>query len=167
MKRTVLIATMMLAACGGSSQSSTQPSPYRNVVGAYSSDTLWHYRFVYIRDTPGELRIDDFSCPGTLTITRQDVEKFSGTFTQSAPCPSVSGTVTGNMTLGPYVSFTLSAGGDFVHTLERLTGCSDWFGVYALSGIVPRAGALEARVGGQLECPDGRVMLEFDVATSR
>jgi hypothetical protein len=71
------------------------------------------------------------------------------------------------MTLGVYTKFSLSANGDFIHTMGRLTGCSSWSGIYELSGTILRPGTLEAKVGGQLECPDGRVLAQFDAATSR
>lgn len=162
----IFVAALTLIDSFATPQRMPQRAPYLNIVGTYTSDTLWHYRFMYIRDTPGAMRVDDFSCPGTITITEQDFQKFAGRFTQSAPCPAVSGTVTGWSRLVPQVRFSIRAGTDFVETMERMTGCSKWTGGYELPGtIVPTAMGIQARTGGQLHCPGGRAGVNFEVSS--
>jgi hypothetical protein len=170
MMRIALIATLGLAAgCGGGAPAPAQPSSqHQNVLGTYSSSQFWKYQFVYTRDTPGEQRIDNMLCPGSVSITRQDADQFSGTFTQSPPCLSVSGTVTGHLPLWSSVRIKLSAGGDFFQTLERLTGCRNWAANSGdLFGTILPARGIEARVGGRAHCPDGAVLANLDVAGTR
>ncbi len=165
MRRLALAGVLCVtAACGGSSDGPTSPSPQvPSIGGVYSSSSFWQIRLVRTADGATA----NLNCIGTMSVT-QSGSAFSGSFTQGAPCDTLSGNITqGAIRSDGGVSFGITVPGADPNAFNALTGCVATAAGSQFNGIVSNR-TMDASVSMVLNCPDeGQVTLTLRALGTR
>lgn len=146
MRGLAVLSALALAACGGDSDSITTPvpvvtAPITNYSGTYANSQLWLVAFERASDGWRS----QYYCPGTMTLSQGATTGSSAPLTGfgvvTAPCPSLTFTLTGTVKADNSVEFSTDG--------PRPLGCPSKTATYA--GIFTTRG-LSARGSTSIEC---------------
>lgn len=149
-----LMAVAGALACGGGGGGGP--------MGVPTSDVRGHYTITHNGTIVGTGAL---SCPGEIDITTQDGSAFSGTITitDTAECQGVSsvGTITGTVSSGGAVSFTVSI--PFLDVLLEAAGCTILSGGTTFTGTVTTV-VISASRTNRLSCEiEPGTLVELDL----
>jgi hypothetical protein len=171
MRRLLLPAAMVvLASCTSSEDfTPTAPSPDNTVPsigGTYTSATFWR-----IELTTPEQVLNTFICNGTVTITNQIGDNFSGSFLILDPACGAAfrgAVVNGVLQRDGSITFELAfSDGTTNFVTGAFDGCTYVSGATGMTGTL-NGNALQAEARTELDCvPDGRVSQLIRITGSR
>jgi hypothetical protein len=144
MRPATVAALLMLAACGGSDNDVTSPTPPPNVpslTGNYSS-LNWLTQFNRTRDGYS----GSWNCSGSMTLAQEPgSDKFTGFAVVGSPCPAVSFELSGSVTPGGAVTILTRGPRPGAGTCP-LPPASTYTGLFQNNGI-------SARTQVRVDCP--------------